>query len=222
MVVGVGVDVSVRRGLDVVVLDGRRLVGPPLARQSPGDLEALLRRVRPDAVAIDSPPAWGLRGTSRRAERELFALGLPCFRTPSDPARRDHPFYAWMFAGHDAFAAAARAGYPCFAGGSDGRGHALEVFPHGAAVALAGGRPPPGTARRPVAKREWRTAVLAAAAVDTALLRTLDAVDAALAALVAVIVAEDGPWFSLGEPDEGCVVLPGHRPAAPYPRWEEA
>jgi predicted nuclease with RNAse H fold len=213
----VGVDVSVRRGLDVVVLDGhRRIVEGPLARQGPDGLEALLRRLRPDAVAIDSPPDWGLRGTSRRAERELIALGLPCFRTPSDPALRDHPFYAWMFAGHAAFAAATAAGYPVFRGGPDGRGHALEVFPHGAAVALAGCRPPPGTAHRPAARRAWRGGVLAAAGVDPAPLRTLDAVDAALAAVVAVIVAEGGPWFSLGEPDEGCVVLPGQRPASPY------
>jgi predicted nuclease with RNAse H fold len=219
--VGVGVDVSVRRGLDVVVLGGdRRLVEPPLARQAPADLEALLRRLRPEAVAIDSPPFWGVRGTSRRAERELIALGLPCFRTPSDPQLRGHPFYGWMFAGHAAFAAAGRAGYACFTGaaGEDGRGRALEVFPHGAAVALAGRRPPAGTARRPAAKRRWRAAVLAAAGVDVAPLRTLDAVDAALAALVAVIVAEDGPWFALGEPDEGCVVLPGRPPAGPYPR----
>jgi predicted nuclease with RNAse H fold len=221
MPVGVGVDVSVRRGLDVVVLGGdRRLVGPPLARQTPEDLEALLRSLRPDAVAIDSPPAWGLRGPSRRAERELIALGLPCFRTPSDPALRAHPFYAWMFAGHAAFAAAAAAGYPCFRGaaGEDGRGRALEVFPHGAAVALAGQRPPAGTARRPAARRRWRTAVLAAAGVDGTALPTLDAVDAALAALVAVIVAEGGDWFALGQPDEGCVVLPGRRPRTPYPR----
>jgi predicted nuclease with RNAse H fold len=217
--IGIGVDVSVRRGLDVVVLDGRhRLVEAPLARQTPSDLEAVLRRLRPDVVAFDSPPAWGIRGTSRGAERELIALGLPCFRTPSDPALRDHPFYGWMFAGHAAFAAATRAGYPCFRGGPDGRGRALEVFPHGAAVALSGVRPPAGTTRTPAAKRRWRTAVLAGAGVDVGPLRTLDAVDAALAALVAVIVAVDGPWFSLGEADEGCVVLPGDRPAAPYPR----
>jgi predicted nuclease with RNAse H fold len=210
---GVGVDVSVRRGLDVVVLDGhRRLLEEPLPHQSADDLEALLLRLRPDAVAIDSPPAWGVRGTSRRAERELIALGLPCFRTPSDPALREHPFYGWMFAGHAAFAAAARAGYPCFTGGSDGRGRALEVFPHGAAVALAGRRPPPGTAKRAAAKRQWRAAVLAGEGVDATALRTLDAIDAALAALVAVIVAEGGGWFSLGEPDEGCVVLPGSPP----------
>ena len=210
---------SVRRGLDVVVLDHhRRLVGMPLARQTPEDLEGLLRRSPPGAVAIDSPPAWGVRGTSRRAERELIALGLPCFRTPSDPALRDHPFYGWMFAGHAAFAAAARAGYPCFTGGPEGRGRALEVFPHGAAVALAGRRPPPGTARQPAAKRGWRAAVLADAGVDVTALRTLDAIDAALAALVAITVAGGGAWFSLGQADEGCVVLPGHRPAGPYPR----
>jgi predicted nuclease with RNAse H fold len=123
-----------------------------------------------------------------------------------------------MLAGHDAFAAAARAGYVCFTGGPDGRGRALEVFPHGAAVALRGQRPPPGTARRPAAKRGWRAAVLEDAGVEVTALRTLDAVDAALAALVAVIVAEGGRWFCLGEADEGCVVLPGQRPTGPYPR----
>jgi hypothetical protein len=44
--------------------------------------------------------------------------------------------------GHAAFAAAARAGYPCFTGKADGRGRALKVFPHGAAggqAAVAGG-----------------------------------------------------------------------------------
>jgi predicted nuclease with RNAse H fold len=216
---GIGVDVSVRRGLDVVILDGdRRLVEPARRRQTADDLEALLRRVKPDVVAIDSPPAWGVRGSSRRAERDLIALGLPCFRTPSDPALQAHPFYGWMLAGHAAFAAAERAGYPCFTGGPDGLGRALEVFPHGAAVALAGRRPPAGTARRPAAKRRWREDVLRGAGVDVRGLRTLDAVDAALAALVAVIVAEGGPWFSLGEADEGCVVLPGRRPPGPYPR----
>lgn len=217
---GVGVDVSVRRGLDVVVLGtGGRLLEPPRRRQSPVDLEALLRRLRPGAVAIDSPPGWGLRGSSRRAERDLIALGLPCFRTPSDPALRAHPFYAWMLAGHQAFAAADRAGYPLYTGEPAAIGRALEVFPHAVAVALAGVRPPAGTTRNPAEKRRWRAAVLAAAGVDTTALRTLDAVDAALAALTALAVVLDRPWFALGESDEGLVVVPGAPPAAgAYPR----
>ena len=212
-------DVSVRRALDVVVLDERRrLVEPPQRRQRFDDLEALLRRLRPDVVAIDSPPDWGVRGASRKAERDLRALGVQCFYTPSDPVLREHPFYRWMIEGHQAFAAARRAGYACFLGLGEPSARALEVFPHGVAVALDGRLPPPGTTRRAGAKRRWRTAVLSRAGVDVESLRSLDAVDAALAALMAVIVAEGGDWFWVGEPDEGCIVLPGVRPAGPYPR----
>jgi len=219
MPVAVGVDVSVRRGLDVVALDGRRrLVEPPLRRQHPDDLEALLRRLQPDVVAIDSPPRWGVRGSSRKAERDLRTLGVQCFYTPSDEARREEPFYEWMKVGHEAFEAAQRAGYECSWGADGPSGRALEVFPHGVAVALDGRLPPAGTTRRPAAKRRWRTEVLVRAGVDVGPLRTLDAVDAALAALMAVIVAEGGAWFWVGGPDEGCIVLPGARPAAGYPR----
>ena len=218
MPLGVGVDVSVRRGLDVVVLDERRrLVEPPRARQTADDLKSLLLRLQPDVVAIDSPPDWGISGGSRRAERDLRAIGLQCFYTPSDPAARENPFYSWMIEGHRAFVAAEQAGYGCFRGPEEPAGRALEVFPHGVAVALDGQRPAAGTTRRAGAKRRWRTAVLARAGVTVDALRTLDAVDAALAALMSVIVAEGGPWFWVGEPEEGCIVLPGVRPPGPYP-----
>jgi hypothetical protein len=74
------------------------------------------------------------------------------------------------------------------------------------------------TPTAPAAKRRWRAAVLAEAGVDVAPRRTLDAVDATLAALVAVIVAEGSPWFRLGDPTRAARVLPGHRPPGPYPR----
>jgi predicted RNase H-like nuclease len=213
----VGVDVSERRGLDVVVVDDRRtLAGPPRATVTPPELEALLVDLAPVAVAIDSPPAWGRTGGSRQGERELAALGISCFRTPSDPERCRRPFYNWMRVGHAAFAAAARAGYPLYRGGPVA-GAALEVFPHSTAVALAGASPPPGTARRPRAKAGWRRSVLEAAGVDTSTLRTLDHLDAALAALTALL-AWQGCSFTLGDPDEGLMVLPGRRPARRYPR----
>jgi predicted nuclease with RNAse H fold len=213
----VGVDVSERRGLDVVTLDERRaLAGAPQRDVSPLDLETILIELAPVAVAIDSPPSWGRAGGSRQGERELAALGVSCFRTPSDPRRCQRPFYNWMRVGHAAFAAAARAGYPLYRGGPVA-GCALEVFPHSTAVALAGTRPPPGTTRRAGAKATWRRSVLEAAGVDTSTLRTLDHLDAALAALTALL-AWQGCCFVLGDPDEGLMVLPGPRPAGRYPQ----
>ncbi len=212
-----GVDVSERRGLDIVVLAADlALAEPPRARQTAADLAGLLERLRPESVAIDSPPAFGTNGSSRRCERELAALGLPCFRTPSDPEQCLNPFYNWMRTGHEAFAAAASVGYPLYRGG-DPAGCALEVFPHAAAVALAGTRPPPGSSRNPAQKRRWRVDALEQAGVDPSALRTLDAVDAALAALTGVLAAR-GDCFWLGEPDEGVVVVPGRRPDGPYRR----
>jgi predicted nuclease with RNAse H fold len=213
----VGADVSERRGLDVIALDEcRSIIGPPRARVAPNGLEALLLELQPDAVAIDSPPEWSRDGASRQGERELAALGVSCFRTPSDPQRCAHPFYNWMRVGHAAFSAAARAGYRLYRGGPV-TGCALEVFPHSTAVALAGARPPPGTARRVGTKAAWRRSVLESAGVDTSVLQTLDHLDAALAALTALL-AWQGGCFTLGDPDEGLMVLPGPRPPGRYPR----
>ncbi|MGH8973718.1 MAG: hypothetical protein ACRD0C_11005, partial [Acidimicrobiia bacterium] len=63
----------------------------------------------------------------------------------------------------------------------------------------------------------WRRSVLEAAGVDTAALRTLDQLDAALAALTGLL-AWQGCSFTLGDPDEGLMVLPGRRPPGRYPR----
>jgi predicted nuclease with RNAse H fold len=213
----VGVDVSERRGLDVAVLDEHRVVvDDPGSGLTPADLEAVLGRLRPVAVAIDSPPAWGRTGGSRQGERELAALGVSCFRTPSDPERCQRPFYNWMRVGHAAFAAAGRAGYDLYRGGAVA-GSALEVFPHSTAVALAGASPPAGTTLRARAKAAWRRSVLEGAGVGTTRLRTLDHLDAALAALTALL-AWQGFCFTLGDPDEGLLVLPGQRPATRFPR----
>lgn len=212
-----GVDVSEIRGLDVVALDERRSVaGPPRREVSPAGLEAMLVELRPNVVAIDSPPAWSRSGASRQGERELAALGVSCFRTPSASQHCQRPFYNWMRVGHAAFAAAARAGYHVYRGGPVA-GCALEVFPHSSAVALAGTRPPPGTARRAGSKAAWRRSVLEAAGVDTSALRTLDHLDAALAALTALL-AWHGCCFTLGDPDEGLMVVPGPRPPGRYPK----
>ena len=57
-----GIDVGVGKGLDLVLLDERRV---PLARRAagrPGPVSpTLIDELAPDAIAIDSPPGWAQR-----------------------------------------------------------------------------------------------------------------------------------------------------------------
>lgn len=204
-----GVDVSVRRGLDLVVLDGSP---EPAALRSDVKPEALadrIRELRPDVIAIDSPPAWGAGGGSRAAERELRRLGIQSYGTPSDPRKGESAFYAWMKVGFRAFDAAEQAGFPLCRGGA-ARGTAMEVFPHASAVVLAGCLPPAA-----VPKHTWRASVLRAQGIEVGALRTPDLIDAALAALTA-LRALRGEFTAVGDPEEGVIVLPS-RALPPHP-----
>jgi predicted nuclease with RNAse H fold len=196
-----GVDVSVRRGLDVVVLDESRRLLAVRSRQRVEDMPALLQEFSPAIVAIDSPPAWGLSGRSRRAERELRRLGLSSYATPSDPAWRERPFYAWMKVGFTVFERAAKSGFGLFRRGRIDR-TSIEVFPYATAVTLTGALRP-----RLMTKGRWRRDVLMREGLAVDELRTLDAVDAALAALTGLI-ARQGRFTAVGDPREGVIVLP--------------
>ena len=196
-----GVDVSVRRGLDLVLLDGAAELVVARSAVQPEELGAHLLELRPDVVTIDSPPAWGAAGRSRCAERELRRLGIQSYGTPSDPRRGDHSFYAWMKAGFRAFAASESAGYPRYRGG-DVRGTAVEVFPHATSVVLAACLPPAA-----VTKHVWRASILRHHAVDLRMLDSRDLIDAALAALTGLF-ALHGEMSALGDPAEGVIVVP--------------
>ncbi len=100
------------------------------------------RDLEPDVVAIDAPPTWASAGRSRLTERELRWFGIQCFNTPSDTRMAEHPFYEWMTIGFAAFRAIEES-FPRYRGGS-AKGTAIEVFPHAAAVVLAGCLPPRG------------------------------------------------------------------------------
>jgi predicted nuclease with RNAse H fold len=215
-----GIDVGVRKGLDLVVLERDRL--EPRAWRVPvrtGDgriripeLGPAIRDAKPDVVAIDSPPGWARRGSSRQTEREIRHFGIQSYGTPTRDRGIDHAFYEWMRVGFEAFRVAERCGYPRF-GRGEVRGSAIEVFPHATAVVLAGCLPPQGSS-----KRLWRMRVLRGAGVGLDGLRSTDQVDATLAALTG-LYALAGRTTALGDPTEGVIVLPARTlPSRPFRR----
>jgi predicted nuclease with RNAse H fold len=195
-----GVDVSYSRGLDAVVLDdtGQLVLEP--RNTNPAGLRDLVEEVQPDIVAIDSPPEWAHEGRSRLIERQLQALGIHIYACPADPG--DHTFYRWMRVGFEAFGAAAAVGYPLYRGGQLAPRQAIEVFPHASAVVLRGSIPAKG-----VRKLEWRGRVLREAGVHTENLRTVDQIDAALAAVTGLRCLEGG-FCTVGEEGQAVLVLP--------------
>jgi len=217
-----GIDVGAKRkGLDAVLLDDSMV--PSEARRHAGleEIAELIRQVRPDVVAIDSPPAWGRSpGGSRLTEQEIRRFGIQSFGTPSDLKKASSVFYDWMRAGFEVFEAAAREGFERYGSGPVA-GKAIEVFPHASAVVLAGCLPPRGVSRGR-AKREWRRGVLRAQGVETDDLPSTDQVDAALAALTG-LYALRGRCFAPGNPAEGVIVLPSATlPPPPFPRCRQS
>jgi predicted nuclease with RNAse H fold len=211
-VIALGVDVgATRKGLDAVVLDEAMTIMETRRRLEADDVGRLIEEIPPDVVAIDAPPAWGLSpGGSRLTEREIRRFGIQSFGTPSDPKKAENAFYDWMRAGFLVFEVAARHGFGRYRSGP-AKGTAIEVFPHATAVVLSGCLQPKG-----VRKREWRTALLTARGVDADALRSMDQVDAALAALTGLFALR-GRFSALGDPREGVIVLPSARlPARPY------
>jgi predicted nuclease with RNAse H fold len=208
-----GIDVSVRRGLDLVLLDESADPVAIRSNVSPEGLGDLLRDLQPEVVAIDAPPTWGTRGKSRRAEQDLRALGIHSYGTPSDGQKAEKiKFYGWMPVGFRTFDACEAAGFPRYQR-EEVQGTAMEVFPHATAVVLAGCLPPAA-----VPKHTWRATVLRAQGLDVVRLRSRDLIDAALCALTGLF-ALAGEFVGVGDPEEGVIVLPTRaRPAEAYRR----
>jgi predicted nuclease with RNAse H fold len=205
-----GIDVGVRKGLDLVLLEDGAIV-ESARHVRVEEVAHLVRDLGPDVVAIDAPPMWASTGRSRLTERELRWFGIQCFNTPSDERMAEHPFYEWMTIGFAVFRAIDRS-YPRYHGGSV-KGTAIEVFPHASAVVLAGCLPPKG-----MSPHAWRREVLRDEGIDATALRSADQVDAALAALTGRYALRRR-FSAPGDPREGLIVVPAIAlPAHPYRR----
>jgi predicted nuclease with RNAse H fold len=196
-----GIDVGVGKGLDLVLMDERRVPLAALPRVSLEEVVGSIEELEPDVIAIDSPPTWARDGRSRLTERALAEFNIRTFATPARTRGKGNPFYGWMETGFRVFRAAARAGFPRYAAG-DPRGTAMEVFPHASATVLRGFLRPRG-----IGKRAWREGVLVSQGVRTETLTSPDLIDAGLCALTGVLALQ-GKRFAPGDPKEGVIVLP--------------
>ena len=205
----VGIDVGgTRKGFHAVALgagvliDRCRTADPQGLARWCADLGAAL-------VAVDAPGRWGDGGGPRPAERALMQLGIPCFSSPSRDQALAHPsnFFGWMLCGEALYGALGGCGYPLAEGPPQaGERCCFETFPH-AITALAHralGRGP-AQARH---KRQQRRQLLERCGVNTAALRGIDWIDAALCALVAQRLAAGAPCSVYGEGGSGVVLLP--------------
>lgn len=203
-----GIDVGVGKGLDLVLLDERKVPLVIVPHAGLDDVERVIREAKPSIVAIDSPPRWAREGKSRATENELARLNIHAFRTPSE-AHGAPATFDWMRRGMEVFAAVDRLGFPR-ATSRPWKDRAIEVYPHASAAVLAGCLSPKG-----LRKRAWREHVLQMVGVRTTDLTTLDKIDAALAAITG-LAALQGQVTALGDPGEGVIVIPTNAPATTY------
>jgi predicted nuclease with RNAse H fold len=204
--ISLGIDVSIKRGLDLVWLDEKQRIVRKEQRVALDDLSVLLDD-RPAIIAIDSPPASAPETGRRETEIEIWRTGLQLFPTPSERKRSLKGADVWMETGMAVFKAVDALGFPLFSG-EGFVSTAIEVFPHASAVVLSGCLPPQGAGlKHPKAKMAWRASVLSRLGVASHDLETLDQIDAALAALTGLYaLAGEASWR--GVPAEGVIVLP--------------
>lgn len=217
-----GVDVSERRGQSVALLDHETL---SLEVDTLHNLNALVDRLGEAAcVGIDAPLAlsrmllrdgdqrarWGVPPRSgpagliyanyRVCDYELIRRGLPLYQVPDRLERAPE----WMRVGFAIAEGLQARGLRTPAHTSDYDARLIEVFPDGAFVTLAGGRP----ARKSTPQgRRQRRDLLRAAGILVAERAGHDLLDAAVAALTAMRWHE-GRACALGDAGEGLIVLP--------------
>ena len=91
-----GIDVGVGKGLDLVLLDDRRVPVRVMPKVGVEQIPRAIEEMVPDVIAIDAPPAWAADGRSRLTERVLAERNIRTFATPTRARGKGTPFYDWM------------------------------------------------------------------------------------------------------------------------------
>ncbi|MCG2583150.1 DUF429 domain-containing protein [Massilia sp. TS11] len=196
-----GVDIGgEKKGCNLVILAGTtlRLVAGRLAPAEVGPLCVAHGAV---LVGVDAPSQWS-DGAPRLAERELARAGISCFSTPTRARAETVAFFRWMLSGEGVYQSLAPS-HPLLGAEAWVDGPAcFETFPHAIACALLGRAQTSAKLKRP-----QRSAVLAAHGIDTAALRNMDDLDAAMCALAAQYLLR-GQARSFGDAAGGRIFVP--------------
>jgi predicted nuclease with RNAse H fold len=163
-----GVDVGVRKGLDIAVVDERQLI-LLASGQGVADVVRAAGTHRPAVVAVDGPRSCAPRGEHARACELALNRAVCGIRwTPDEDTVNAGAYYRWIVCGRAVYEALER-------GGVD----AIEVFPTASWTRWHG--PRDGRSRA-----SWSTAALAALGVEGVPTRTnQDQRDAIAAAVTA-------------------------------------
>ncbi|WP_322033234.1 DUF429 domain-containing protein [Paraburkholderia sp. J76] len=177
-----GIDVGgARKGCHMVILQGEHILSN-VRRMTPSEMLRECLKFDVMAVGIDAPCRWAEAGSGRLAERELARQHIHCFATPTREQAKSSPsgFYDWMLCGEQVYHAFANA-YPLLSS-REYAGHrvSFETFPHAIACAVLG-KETVSAKRKLVERRK----LLETVGVDSAVLRSIDAIDAALCAWTA-------------------------------------
>jgi predicted nuclease with RNAse H fold len=207
-----GIDIGGdRKGNHLVVLRGTQIVCN-LSQEAPEHMLERCLHFEVAAVGIDAPCLWRVGEAGRQAEKELAKRRIYSFATPTRELAMASKsgFYGWMFNGERVYQAFVPH-FPLFNNdGEIGDRVSFETFPHAITSALL--RTEVASAKR---KRTQRREILEDAGIETASLRSIDEVDAALCALTANFLLE-GRVVAYGDEFGGFIVVPA--PTAPTER----
>lgn len=199
-----GIDIGGnRKGCHLVVLCGNEIVCN-INSNVPDDLALKCVEFDVVAVGVDSPCRWGIAGVGRRAEKELAKERIFSFSTPTRERALENTsgFYDWMLNGERVYQVLAET-YPLLTEKRYSSGKAsFETFPHACCCAVLGTNV--ASAKR---KRKQRRQLLEDAGIATKVLKSIDAVDAALCALTARYLLE-GKTYAYGDSAGGYIVVP--------------
>lgn len=199
-----GIDVGgTKKGFHLVVLQGSAVtfVASSLDVR---ELHERCLQFKVSVVGIDAPSQWGVEGIGRAAEREMARERISCFATPT-LARANAStsgFYEWMFNGARVYKVFADTHPLLRTGRYSGEPATFETFPHAITCALLG---------RDFAsanqKRTQRRRLLEELGLDTAQLKSIDFLDAALCAVTAQRLIQ-GKTRAYGDDAGGYIFVP--------------